>query len=182
MNRTARRRVVSRIAVALCAISVVIALIPLALILFFVVSRGVQALNWDFFTQLPRPVGETGGGMANAIFGTLMTTALAGLGAVPIGIICGVYMSEYAGTRFASAIRFAADTLNGVPSIVIGVFAYGIAVLPFRQFSALAGGIALGMAQLVGLKFDSNSGLLYAHLLFFVGLMLRPSGLFARRR
>jgi phosphate transport system permease protein len=148
MSRTTRRRIVSQIAVTLCALSVVVALIPLGLILFFVVSRGVQALNWDFFTQLPRPVGEVGGGMANAIVGTLMLTGLAGLGAVPIGIICGVYMSEYAGTRLASAARFAADTLNGVPSIVIGVFVYGIVVLQLRQFSMLAGSVALGVMMI----------------------------------
>jgi phosphate transport system permease protein len=82
--------------------------------------------------------------MANAIVGTLMLTGLASLMAIPIGVLSGVYMSEYAGTKFAMAVRFAADTLNGVPSIVIGVFAYGIAVLPFKRFSALAGGIALG--------------------------------------
>ena len=146
--RNTRRRILSQIAVTLCALSVVMALIPLALILFFVVSRGVLALNWDFFTQLPQPVGEPGGGMANAIVGTLMLTGLAGLGAVPIGIMCGVYMSEYAGTRLASAARFAADTLNGVPSIVIGVFVYGIVVLQMRQFSMLAGGVALGVMMI----------------------------------
>ena len=148
MTRNARRRIVSQIAVTLCALSVVVALIPLALILFFVLSRGLQALNWDFFTQLPRPAGETGGGMANAIVGTLMLTGLAGLGAVPIGIMCGVYMSEYAGSRLATAARFAADTLNGVPSIVIGVFVYGIVVLQMRQFSMLAGSVALGVMMI----------------------------------
>ncbi len=148
MTRTSRRRLVSQIAVTLCALSVVVALIPLALILFFVASRGAQALNWDFFTQLPRPVGETGGGMANAIVGTLMLTGLAGLGAVPVGIICGVYMSEYAGSRLASAARFAADTLNGVPSIVIGVFVYGMVVVTMRQFSMFAGSVALGVMMI----------------------------------
>src|SRR5262245_9962296 len=97
---------------------------------------------------MPLPVGEPGGGMANAIIGTLILVGLAALMALPVGIISGVYMSEYAGTRFASAVRFAADTLNGVPSIVIGVFVYGIAVLPFRQFSALAGGLALGIMMI----------------------------------
>jgi phosphate transport system permease protein len=148
MPRTLRRRIVSRVAVTLCAVSVVIALIPLAFILFFVVSRGIQALNVDFFTQLPRPVGEAGGGMANAIVGTLMLSALGALGAIPIGIISGIYMSEFAGSRFASAVRFSADTLNGVPSIVIGVFVYGIAVLPMRQFSMIAGSIALGIMMI----------------------------------
>jgi phosphate transport system permease protein len=142
--KTWRRRVTSQIAVALCALSVLIALIPLGAILFYVVSQGIQALNWDFFTKTPVPVGETGGGMANAIIGTVMMSGLGALMAVPVGILSGIYMSEYAGSRLASAVRFAADTLNGVPSIVIGVFAYTIVVLPFRQFSMIAGGVALG--------------------------------------
>src|SRR3954469_2458657 len=145
---TRRRQITSQVAVALCALSVVLALIPLAFILFFVVSKGIQALNWNFFTRLPAPVGESGGGMANAITGTLMLAGLGALGAVPVGIISGVYMSEYAGSRLASAVRFAADTLNGVPSIVIGVFVYGVAVLPFRQFTMIAGGIALGIMMI----------------------------------
>jgi phosphate transport system permease protein len=142
------RRALSSLFVAFCALSVLFALVPLALILFFVISQGIQALNLAFFTQMPRPVGEEGGGMANSIVGTLILTGLGSLMAVPIGILSGIYMSEYAGTRIASMIRFAADTLNGVPSIVIGVFVYGIAVLPFQQFSAMAGGIALGMMMI----------------------------------
>jgi phosphate transport system permease protein len=142
------RKALSSLFVGFCALSVLFALVPLALILFFVISQGIQALNVAFFTQMPRPVGEEGGGMANSIVGTLILTGLGSLMAVPIGILSGVYMSEYAGTRIASMIRFAADTLNGVPSIVIGVFVYGIAVLPFQQFSALAGGIALGMMMI----------------------------------
>lgn len=148
MTATSRRKLISSVFVAFCAVSVLIALVPLAFVLFFVVSQGIQALNPGFFTQLPQPVGEPGGGMANAIVGTLILTGLGALMAVPIGIMSGVYMSEYGGTRFSSAVRFAADTLNGVPSIVIGVFAYGIAVLPFRQFSALAGGVALGVMMI----------------------------------
>jgi phosphate transport system permease protein len=148
VTRNTRRRVVSHIAVGLCALSVVVALIPLAFILFFVVSRGIQALNWGFFTQLPKPVGEPGGGMANAIVGTVMLTGLGGVLAIPIGIMSGIYMSEYAGTRMASAVRFAADTLNGVPSIVVGVFVYGIVVLQMGQFSMLAGSIALGIMMI----------------------------------
>jgi phosphate transport system permease protein len=148
VTRNARRRIVSHIIVSLCALSVLIALVPLAFILFFVVTRGVAALNWNFFTQLPKPVGEPGGGMANAIVGTLMLSGLGAIFAIPIGIISGVYISEYAGSRFAAAVRFAADTLNGVPSIVIGVFVYGIVVLPLRQFSLLAGSIALGIMMI----------------------------------
>lgn len=142
------RRGLSHLIVGLCAASVLLALIPLAFVLFYVVSRGVTALNPGFFTNMPAPVGETGGGMANAIVGTLMVTGLGAMFAIPIGVISGIYASEYAGTRLASAVRFAADTLNGVPSIVIGVFVYGIAVLPFRSFSALAGGLALGIMMI----------------------------------
>ena len=148
MSRTSRRKLLSALFVGFCGLSVLIALVPLALILFFVLSEGIQSLNLAFFVNTPKPVGETGGGMANAIVGTLILTGLGSLMAVPIGIVSGLYMSEYAGTRLASAVRFAADTLNGVPSIVIGVFAYGIAVLPFKQFSALAGGVALGIMMI----------------------------------
>ena len=148
MTHTWLRKAISSTFVGFCALSVLVALVPLALLLFFVVVQGVQALNFDFFTKMPKPVGETGGGLANAIVGTLILTGLGSLFAIPIGILSGVYMSEYAGTRFASVARFAADTLNGVPSIVIGVFVYGIAVLPFKQFSAIAGGLALGVMMI----------------------------------
>lgn len=139
------RRALSSIFVTFCALSVLLALVPLAFVLFFVIGQGIQSLNFEFFTNMPKPAGEPGGGMANAIVGTLIVVGLGSLIAIPVGIVSAVYMSEYAGTRFASAARFAADTLNGVPSIVIGVFVYGIAVLPFKQFSALAGGLALGV-------------------------------------
>lgn len=142
------RKSVSGLFVAFCAASVLLALVPLAFILFFVVSQGIQALNLEFFTNMPTPVGEAGGGMGNAIVGTLMLAGLGSLFAIPIGILSGVYMSEYAGTRMAAAVRFAADTLNGVPSIVVGVFVYGVAVLPFKQFSAIAGGLALGIMMI----------------------------------
>jgi phosphate transport system permease protein len=148
MTRTTRRKLTSSLFVGFCGLSVLVALVPLAFVFFYVVSEGIQALNVDFFTKMPKPVGETGGGMANSIVGTLIMTGLGSVFAVPIGIVSGVYMSEYAGTRFASLTRFAADTLNGVPSIVIGVFIYGIAVLPFKQFSALAGGLALGVMMI----------------------------------
>ena len=148
MKHGRRRKALSSIFVALCASAVLIALVPLALILFFVVSQGIQAINLDFFTNMPKPVGEPGGGMANAIVGTLILTGLGSAMAIPIGILSCIYTSEYAGSRFASLVRFAADTLNGVPSIVIGVFVYGIAVLPFKQFSAIAGGTALGIMMI----------------------------------
>jgi phosphate transport system permease protein len=142
------RKVLSLLFVAFCACSVLIALVPLGFILFFVVAQGIRAVNLNFFTHMPAPVGEPGGGMANAIVGTLIVSGLASLMAVPIGVMSGIYMSEYAGSRFASIVRFAADTLNGVPSIVVGVFAYGVAVLPFKQFSATAGGFALGVMMI----------------------------------
>jgi phosphate transport system permease protein len=148
VNRLRRRKLMSSAFVGFCAIAVLLALVPLAFVLFFVVSQGIQSLNWGFFTHMPAPVGEAGGGMANSIAGTLMLISLGSVFAIPIGVVSGVYMSEFAGTRTASVVRFAADTLNGVPSIVIGVFAYGVAVLPFRQFSALAGGLALGIMMI----------------------------------
>jgi phosphate transport system permease protein len=143
-----RRKVQSWLFVAFCTCAVLAALVPLALILFYVVREGIQAINVDFFLHDPQPVGELGGGMANAIVGTLILAGLGSLMAIPIGIMSGIYMSEYPGTHSAAIVRFAADTLNGVPSIVIGVFAYGVAVLPFKQFSALAGGIALGIMMI----------------------------------
>jgi phosphate transport system permease protein len=142
------RRLLSHVIVALCAGAVLLALVPLALILFYVLTQGLSSLNWAFFTRMPVPIGEVGGGMANSIIGSLMVTGIGALFAIPVGVIAGVYASEYRGTRLASAARFAADTLNGVPSIVIGIFAYGIAVLPFQHFSALAGGFALGVMML----------------------------------
>jgi phosphate transport system permease protein len=146
--RTRWRKAVSHVIVVLCGASVVLALVPLALVLFYVVSQGVGALNLDFFRHTPVPVGETGGGMANAILGSAIVVGLGALFAIPIGVMSGIYAAEYAGSRFAAATRFAADTLNGVPSIVIGVFVYGLAVMPFKQFSAIAGGLALGVMMI----------------------------------
>ena len=148
MTSTTRRKALSALFIGFCAGSVLLALVPLGFVLFFVVSQGLRSINLAFFTHLPLPVGEAGGGMANAIVGTLVVSGLAALMAVPIGILSGIYMAEYAGSRFAGLMRFAADTLNGVPSIVIGLFAYVVAVLPFRQFSALAGGFALGVMMI----------------------------------
>jgi phosphate transport system permease protein len=148
MNRTARRKALSNAVVFFCGASVVLALIPLILIFAYVIQQGFSSLNWDFFTKMPKPVGETGGGMANAIVGTLVLIAIAAVVAIPIGIISGVYLSEYGRAKFATLVRFTADVLNGVPSIVIGIFAYGLAVLPVKHFSALAGGLALGFMMI----------------------------------
>jgi len=142
------RKFLSQLVVVLCGGAVLLALVPLALILFYVVTQGLSSLNTAFFTRMPVPIGETGGGMLNSIVGSLIVIAIGALLAIPVGVISGIYASEYRGTRLAAAVRFAADTLNGVPSIVIGVFAYGVAVLPFQHFSAAAGGFALGVMML----------------------------------
>jgi phosphate transport system permease protein len=142
------RKGLSHAIVTLSAVAVLLALVPLVLVLSYVLMQGLSSLNWGFFTHMPTPVGESGGGMANAIVGSLLVTGMGALFAVPVGLIAGIYASEYRGTRLAFAARFAADTLNGVPSIVVGVFAYGIAVLPFHRFSAIAGGVAIGIMML----------------------------------
>jgi phosphate transport system permease protein len=117
-------------------------------ILGYLVWNGATALNWDFFTKLPAPVGEVGGGMANAIVGSGKVLLLATLIGVPIGFLGGVYLNEYGSSTMAFIIRYATDLLNGVPSIVIGIVAYTLVVLPMRHFSTLAGGVALGIMMI----------------------------------
>jgi phosphate transport system permease protein len=148
VKRDRWRRMVSAVFSGLCGAAVLLALVPLAFILLYLLQKGIGALHWSFFFQNPKPVGEPGGGFANAIVGTLILIALAALLAVPVGVACGIYTSEYRGSRLAVALRFAADVLNGVPSIVIGIFAYSVAVMPVRRFSALAGGFALGVMMI----------------------------------
>ncbi len=148
MNHTFRRKLLSNIVVGLCGASVVVALVPLFFVFFYVVKQGFSSLSWDFFTKMPKPVGEAGGGMANAIVGTLMLIGLASVVAIPVGLISGVYLSEYPKSQLATAVRFTADVLNGIPSIVIGIFAYALVVLPVKHFSALAGGVALGFMMI----------------------------------
>jgi phosphate transport system permease protein len=148
VNIPGRRRLLSKLVVGLCGLAVLIALVPLTLVFFYVIKQGFASLNWAFFTRMPRPVGEAGGGMANAILGTFFLIVIASIVAIPVGMIAGVYLSEYGKARFATLVRFTADVLNGVPSIVIGIFAYGLAVLPVHRFSALAGGLALGFMMI----------------------------------
>jgi phosphate transport system permease protein len=142
------RRLLSSLMMMLCALAVGVALVPLAFILFFDITRGITALDWSFFTQTPKPHGEAGGGMANAMLGTLIISGLGALFAVPIGILAGVFVAEHPRSRLASLVRFSADTLNGVPSIVIGLFVYALVVVPMKQFTALSGGIALGVMMI----------------------------------
>jgi phosphate transport system permease protein len=142
------RRVVNRMMACLTAVAALLVVLPLILILAFLVYQGASAVNLDFFTQLPKPVGEPGGGMANAIVGSLTLVGLASCLGLPLGILGGVYLAESRDRRLPWIIRFLADVLNGVPSIVIGIFAYTIVVLPMRRFSALAGGFALAVIML----------------------------------
>jgi phosphate transport system permease protein len=140
-----RRRIIDQIMTGLSLATVVVALVPLVSVLVYVVAQGSAALNWAFFTGLPKPVGETGGGMANAIVGTLTLIGLASCIALPVGILGGIYLAELGNGRLGGWIRFTADVLNGVPSIVVGVFVYTLLVVPMKRFSALAGGAALGI-------------------------------------
>jgi phosphate transport system permease protein len=117
----------------------------LFLVLGYLIWNGGTSLSWNFFIRLPKPVGETGGGMANAIVGSLKLLMLAAVIGLPIGLLTGVYLAEFGGKTFSFVVRYTTDLLNGVPSIVIGIFAYSLVVLPVKHFSALAGGVALGM-------------------------------------
>ncbi|MGD0337764.1 MAG: phosphate ABC transporter permease PstA [Bacteroidota bacterium] len=146
--RLTLRLLKSKTMYVLAALSALIAIIPLILIFYHTLSLGISALNWDFFTKLPKPVGETGGGLANAIVGTLILIGLGSTVGVPVGIGAGIYLAEFGNNKFASAVRFLADVLNGVPSIVTGVVAYSLLVLPMKRFSAYAGGIALGILMI----------------------------------
>jgi len=129
----------------LCAVVTVFALF---FILGYLVWYGGKSLNWAFFTNLPTPVGETGGGMANAIVGSAKLLLLASIIGIPIGLLTGVYLAEFGGRTFSFFVRYTTDLLNGVPSIVIGIFAYTVIVLPMKHFSAFAGGMALGIMMI----------------------------------
>jgi phosphate transport system permease protein len=129
----------------LCA---VVALVPLISILTYLIGKGFSSINLDFFTHLPKPVGEEGGGMANAIVGSLFLITMSSFWALPIGIFGGVYLAEYGNSKTATVIRFTADVLTGVPSIVVGIFAYSLFVLPMKSFSALSGAFALGFMMI----------------------------------
>ncbi|BDG04007.1 phosphate ABC transporter permease PstA [Anaeromyxobacter oryzae] len=145
MNRLTWRRTVNVVMIALAGASVLVALVPLASLLWLVVSRGAAGLSWTFFTHLPTPVGEPGGGVGNALLGTLFLVGLASLIGLPLGIGAGVFLAEHGDRPFGRLVRFTAEVLGGVPSIVIGIVAYGLIVVPMRRFSGLAGAIALAL-------------------------------------
>lgn len=145
MNRFTFRKAVNRVMFGLTGLCMVLTVSVLFFILGYLVWNGARALNWDFFTQLPKPVGEVGGGMGNAIIGSAKLLCLATIIGVPIGFIAGVYLAEFGGRTFPFIIRYVTDLLNGVPSIVIGIFAYALVVVPMKRFSLLAGGLALAI-------------------------------------
>jgi phosphate transport system permease protein len=130
--------------IALTCIAAAVAVVPLLVILGYLIKEGAGALSFDFFTHMPRPAGEPGGGMANAIVGTLILVGVASAIGLPIGIGAGLYLAEHKGTKLAELVRFLADVLNGLPSIVMGIFAWEFLVKPLGHFSALAGGAAIG--------------------------------------
>jgi phosphate transport system permease protein len=142
------RRIIDHVMTGAAVLTVILVLVPLFAIFAYLVYRGIGSINWAFLTQTPKPVGESGGGMANAIVGSAFILALASVLGVPIGVGAGVYLAEFGRNRFGDIIRFTADVLNGVPSIVIGIVAYAIVVLSQRHFSALAGGVALAIMMI----------------------------------
>ncbi len=144
----ARRRWNDRAMQAVLLLATLVALTPLFSVLLYVMTRGIPGLNLSFFTQIPQPVGEAGGGMANALLGTCTLVTLGSLVGIPWGVAAGVYLSEYGRTRIAGAIRFATDMLASVPSIVIGLFVYALMVVPMGGFSSIAGGVALGVIMI----------------------------------
>ena len=143
-----RRRITDHVMTGVAVLTVILVLVPLFAIFAYLIYRGMGSINWAFLTQTPKPVGEVGVGMANAIVGSAFMLALASLIGVPLGVGAGIYLAEYGRNRLGDAIRFTADVLNGVPSIVIGIVAYSIVVLTQGHFSALAGGVALAIMMI----------------------------------
>src|ERR1700684_50495 len=142
---TLRRRVVDHAMTGVAALTVVVVLVPLFAIFAYLVYKGIGSINVAFLTQTPKPVGEAGGGMANAIVGSMVILAIASLLGVPLGIGAGIFLSEYGRNRYGDIVRFVSDVLNGVPAIVSGIVAYGLVVMRQKHFSALAGGVALAI-------------------------------------
>ncbi|MGB8029231.1 MAG: phosphate ABC transporter permease PstA [Terracidiphilus sp.] len=147
--RTGLRWLADKAATSLAVLATFLVILPLVAIFIYLIIKGASSLNLDFFTKIPAPVGEMGGGMANAIVGSVVLLVIASVIGVPIGIGGGVYLAEFGrGTKLANAVRFTADVLNGVPSIVMGLAAYALIVVPEHHFSALAGGVALGIMMI----------------------------------
>ena len=143
-----RRKVRNGVMLSLSFTSALIALIPLVLIFVYTISKGAGYLNLEFFVEMPKPVGESGGGMANAIAGTMVLVSLGSAIGLPIGIITGIYLAEFGNNKFGFMVRFMTDVLSGVPSIVAGVVAYTLVVIPMKHFSAFAGGVAMAILMI----------------------------------
>jgi len=143
-----KRKVISAVMMSLTLVATFIAVVPLILIFYYTISKGITYLTPDFFIAMPKPVGEAGGGMANAIVGTLMLIGIGGLIGIPVGVMAGTYLSEFGNNKFGSIVRFFTDVLSGVPSIVVGVVAYTLVVVPMKHFSGIAGGIALAILMI----------------------------------
>ncbi len=148
LGRRRRRRIVNVVMLGMTAVFTAVSVSILFFVLGYLVVNGGRSVNVAFFTELPRPAGEAGGGMANALVGSAKLLGIAAITGLPIGFLAGLYLSEFAGRRSAAIVRYAADLLNGMPSIVIGIFVYSLVVLPMKQFSTLAGGLALGMMMI----------------------------------
>jgi phosphate transport system permease protein len=144
----ARRQIVDRVMGALLCLAAILALTPLVLVIGYILANGLAGISLDLLTQLPKPVGELGGGMANAFLGTFILILLAALLGVPVGMLAGIFLSEMGNNKLASVLRFLTDVLTGVPSIVIGIVAYTLLVLPLHTFSALSGGVALAFIMI----------------------------------
>ncbi|MGD0930629.1 MAG: phosphate ABC transporter permease PstA [Candidatus Korobacteraceae bacterium] len=142
------RRLTDWGATGFAILAAILVLVPLLAIFAYLVIKGVGSVNWAFLTQTPKPPGETGGGMANGIVGTGMILAVASLIGIPVGIGSGIYLAEYGRNRFGDVIRFTADVLNGVPSIVVGITVYSLIVIRQKHFSAFSGGVALGIMMI----------------------------------
>lgn len=148
LNYRLYRKIKNNLFLVLTLVSALAVLIPLFMIIQFVLVQGASSLSLDFFTELPKPVGEAGGGMKHAILGTLYIVLLGAMIAVPIGVTCGVYLSEFRKSKLSKTLKLTVDLMSGIPSIVIGIFAYLMVVVPLKSFSALAGGIALSIIML----------------------------------
>jgi phosphate transport system permease protein len=146
-NATSRAWKSALVSTAACVCACLV-VVPLGLVFYHLLRNGAGAVDWDFFTHTPAPVGEPGGGMAHAIVGTATLLAIASAVGIPVGVLGALYLSEYASLRVSWWLRFAADVLNGVPSIIWGIVVYGLMVLPMKGFSALAGGVALGLMMI----------------------------------
>jgi phosphate transport system permease protein len=147
--RSSIRTLTDHVATGLAILATILVVAPLIAVFVYLIYKGASSLNLAFFTQIPSPEGETGGGMANAIVGSGVLLAIASLLGIPIGIGGGIYLAEFGrGTRLANAVRFTADVLNGVPSIVMGIAAYALVVVPMHHYSAFAGGVALGIMMI----------------------------------